>query len=169
MIIVHLSYGLTLISSCTNWREAISEKRTLKLKIPPFVLTKIFAKQLVLVVKSIFKFNDSRRKTLGGWIITYIRVGDVPRWLTHETKASEVARLALGPFILLGAGGVVAGEVEIAFRSQSLFKPISDQTGSDINWRTGEDDQRRRMNESQSKFLDETWPISQNWPDTPLF
>jgi hypothetical protein len=38
----------------------------------------------------------------------------VPRRLAHETKAGEVARLALGLLILLGAGGVVAGEVEVA-------------------------------------------------------
>jgi hypothetical protein len=38
----------------------------------------------------------------------------VPRWLAHEAKAGEVARLALEPLILLGAGGVVAGEVEVA-------------------------------------------------------
>jgi hypothetical protein len=91
-------------------------KRTLKLKILPFVLTKNLAKQLILIAKSIFKLNDSQRKTLRGWIITYIRVEvrDVPRWLTHEAKAGEVARLALGPLILLGAGGVTAGEVEVA-------------------------------------------------------
>jgi hypothetical protein len=38
----------------------------------------------------------------------------VPRRLAHEAKAGEVARLVLGPLILLGAGGVVAGEVEVA-------------------------------------------------------
>jgi hypothetical protein len=38
----------------------------------------------------------------------------VPRRLTNEAKAGEVARLALGPLILLRAGGVVAGEVEVA-------------------------------------------------------
>jgi hypothetical protein len=76
---------------------------------------KNLTKQLVLVAKSIFKFGDSQRKTLGGWVITYIRVGvrDVPRWLDLEAKAGEVAHLALGPLILLGAGGVVAGEVEV--------------------------------------------------------
>jgi hypothetical protein len=37
----------------------------------------------------------------------------VPRRLAHEAKAGEVARLAFGPLILLGAGGVVAGEVEV--------------------------------------------------------
>jgi hypothetical protein len=37
----------------------------------------------------------------------------VPRQLTHEAKASEVASLALGPLIVLGAGGVVTGEVEV--------------------------------------------------------
>jgi hypothetical protein len=38
----------------------------------------------------------------------------VPRRLAHEAKTGEVACLALGPLILLGARGVVAGEVEIA-------------------------------------------------------
>jgi hypothetical protein len=38
----------------------------------------------------------------------------VPQRLAHEAKAGEVARLALGPLILLGAGGVVTGEVEVA-------------------------------------------------------
>jgi hypothetical protein len=37
----------------------------------------------------------------------------VPQRLAHEAKAGEVARLALRPLILLGAGGVVAREVEI--------------------------------------------------------
>jgi hypothetical protein len=31
----------------------------------------------------------------------------------HEAKTVEVAHLALGPLILLGAGGVIAGEVEV--------------------------------------------------------
>jgi hypothetical protein len=38
----------------------------------------------------------------------------VPRRLAHEAKAGEVAHLALGSLILLGAGGVIAGEVEVA-------------------------------------------------------
>jgi hypothetical protein len=38
----------------------------------------------------------------------------VPRQLAHEAKSGEVTHLALGPLILLGAGGVVAGEVEVA-------------------------------------------------------
>jgi hypothetical protein len=38
----------------------------------------------------------------------------VPRRLAHEAKAGEVARLALGPLILLEAEGVVAEEVEVA-------------------------------------------------------
>jgi uncharacterized membrane protein YoaK (UPF0700 family) len=38
----------------------------------------------------------------------------MPRRLAHEAKVGEVARLALGPLILLGAGGVVVGEVEVA-------------------------------------------------------
>jgi hypothetical protein len=33
--------------------------------------------------------------------------------LAHEAKASEVARLALGPLIFLRAGGVIAGEVKV--------------------------------------------------------
>jgi hypothetical protein len=116
MIIVHLSHGLTLISSYADQREAISEKRTLKLKIQLFVLMKKLTKQLVLIAKSIFKFDDLQRKTLGGWVITYIGVGvrDVSQWLTHEAKADEVVCLALGPLILLEAGGVITGEVEVA-------------------------------------------------------
>jgi hypothetical protein len=84
-----------------------------KLKIQFFVLAKNLTKQLVSVGKSIFKFGDSQRKTLRGWVITYIGVRDVPRWLAHEAKAGEVARLALVPLILLGAGGVVAREAEV--------------------------------------------------------
>jgi hypothetical protein len=38
----------------------------------------------------------------------------VPRRLAHEAEAGEVARLVLGPLILLRAGGVIAGEVEVA-------------------------------------------------------
>ena len=38
----------------------------------------------------------------------------MPRQLAHEAKAGEVASLALGPLILLRAGGVIAGEVEVA-------------------------------------------------------
>jgi hypothetical protein len=41
-------------------------KRTLKLKIQLFVLTKNLAKQLVLNAKGILMFGDSQRKTLGG-------------------------------------------------------------------------------------------------------
>jgi uncharacterized membrane protein YoaK (UPF0700 family) len=37
----------------------------------------------------------------------------VPQRLAHEAKAGEVARLVLGPLILLEAGGVIAGEVEV--------------------------------------------------------
>jgi hypothetical protein len=35
------------------------------------------------------------------------------RRLAHEAKTGEVVHLALGPLILLGAGGVVAGEVNV--------------------------------------------------------
>jgi hypothetical protein len=38
----------------------------------------------------------------------------VSRRLAHVAKAGEVARLALGPLILLGAGGVIDREVEVA-------------------------------------------------------
>jgi hypothetical protein len=38
----------------------------------------------------------------------------VPRRLAHEAKAGEVAHLTLEHLILLGAGGVAAGEVEVA-------------------------------------------------------
>jgi hypothetical protein len=91
-------------------------KGTLKLKIQLFVLMKNLTKQLVLIAKGILKLNDSQRSTIGGWIITYIRVGvrDVSRRLTHEAKAGEVNCLALGPLILLWAGGVIAKEVEVA-------------------------------------------------------
>jgi hypothetical protein len=41
-------------------------KRTLKLKIQLFVLTEDLTKELVLVAKSIFKFSDLQKKTLGG-------------------------------------------------------------------------------------------------------
>jgi hypothetical protein len=80
-----------------------------------FVLTKNFIKQLVLIVKCILKLDDSRRKTLGGWIITYIgvRVRDASWSFAHDAKAGEVTCLALGPLILLWAGGVIAGEVEV--------------------------------------------------------
>jgi hypothetical protein len=37
----------------------------------------------------------------------------VPQRLAHEAKVSDVARLALGPLILLRDGGVVTGEVEV--------------------------------------------------------
>jgi uncharacterized membrane protein YoaK (UPF0700 family) len=38
----------------------------------------------------------------------------VSRRFSHEAKASEVAHLMLGPLILLRAGGVITGEVEVA-------------------------------------------------------
>jgi hypothetical protein len=38
----------------------------------------------------------------------------VSRSFAHEAKADEVTRLVLGPLILLEAGGVIAGEVEVA-------------------------------------------------------
>jgi hypothetical protein len=72
------------------------------------------AKQLVLVARSILKHSDSRKKTIGWQIITYIEVRDVCRRFAHEAKAGEVALLALGLLILLWARGVVTGEVEVA-------------------------------------------------------
>jgi hypothetical protein len=75
-----------------------------------------------LVANSILKLDDSQRKTLGGWIITYIRVRvrDVSQRLAHEAKAGEVACLALGPLILLWGGGVITGEVEVVEGSTRL-------------------------------------------------
>jgi hypothetical protein len=75
---------------------------------------KDLAKQLVLTTKGILKLDDSQRKTLGGWIITYIRVEDVSRRLAHEAKAGEVVCLTLGLLILLWARGVITGEVKVA-------------------------------------------------------
>jgi hypothetical protein len=37
----------------------------------------------------------------------------VPRRPAHEAKAGEVTHLALEPLILLGAGGVITGEVDV--------------------------------------------------------
>jgi hypothetical protein len=103
MIILQLSHGLTLISSCTDQREAISEKSTFKLKIQFLVLTKNLARQIVLVAQRTLKVGDSQGKNLGGYIITYIRAGveDVSRRLAHEEKADEVTWLALDLLILL--------------------------------------------------------------------
>jgi hypothetical protein len=69
-----------------------------------------------LIAKGILKLNDSKGKTLGGWIITYIRVrvGDVSWRLAHEAKAGEVVCLVLRLLILLWAEWVIAGEVEVA-------------------------------------------------------
>jgi hypothetical protein len=38
----------------------------------------------------------------------------VSRRLAHEAKVGEIVRVAIGPLILLGVGGVIAGEVEVA-------------------------------------------------------
>jgi hypothetical protein len=48
----------------------------------------------------------------------------VPRQLAHEAKAGEVPHLALGPLILLRAGGVIAGEVEVAKGGTRLGRHI---------------------------------------------
>jgi hypothetical protein len=57
----------------------------------------------------------SSSTTLDGYVITYIGVGvgDVSQRLTHEAKAGEVTLLALDLLILLWAGGVITGEVEV--------------------------------------------------------
>jgi hypothetical protein len=88
-------------------------KRTFKFKIQLFVLMKNFTKQFVLIAQGILKLDDSQGKTLGGQIITYIRVRDVSWRLAHEAKASEVAWHALDLLILLWAEGVIAGKVKV--------------------------------------------------------
>jgi hypothetical protein len=106
------------------------ERSTFKLKIQHFVFTKNLAKQLVLIAKGILKLDDSQRKTLGGWIITYIkvRVGDVSWRLAHEAKAGEVVYLALGLvlLILLWAGGVITREVEVVEGSTRMGHHLLD-------------------------------------------
>jgi hypothetical protein len=65
MIILQVSHGLALISSCADRREAISEeKNTFKLKIQFLVFMKNYVKQLVLIAKGTLKLGDSQRKTL---------------------------------------------------------------------------------------------------------
>jgi hypothetical protein len=102
--------------------EKQSQKSTFKLKIQLFIFTKNLAKQLVLIAKGILKLDDSKGKTLGGWVITYIRVGvrDVSQRLAHEAMAGEVVCLALWLLILLWAGGVITREVEVAEGSTRL-------------------------------------------------
>jgi hypothetical protein len=116
---------VTWFGTCIIVRRSKSSnfgRSTFKLKIQLFVFAKNLAKQLVLIAKGILKLNDSKGKTLGGWIITYIRVGvgDVLWRPAHEAKAGEVACLALGLLILLWAGGVIAGEVEVTKGSTRL-------------------------------------------------
>jgi hypothetical protein len=91
-------------------------RSTFQLKIQLFILTKILAKQLVLVAKGILKLNDSKGKTLREWIITYIgvRVGDVSQRLALEAKAGEVVCLVLALLNLLWAGEVIARETMVA-------------------------------------------------------
>jgi hypothetical protein len=88
-------------------------RRTFKLKIQLFVFTKNFVKQLVLIAKNILKLDDSKGNTLGGWIITYIRVRDMSWRFAYETKVGEVISFALGLLIFLWAGGVITEEIEI--------------------------------------------------------
>jgi hypothetical protein len=79
----------------SNFRKGI-----LKLKIQLLVLMKHFVKQLILITQSILKLGNSQRKIVEGYIITYIGVGDVSRRLAHDTKAGEVALIALDLLIL---------------------------------------------------------------------
>jgi hypothetical protein len=89
--------------------------RTLKLKIQLLVFTENLTKQLILIAQSTLKLGDSQRKTLRGYIITYIRVevGDVSCRFAHEAKVGEVTLLALDLRILLWAWGVITGEVKV--------------------------------------------------------
>jgi hypothetical protein len=70
-------------------------------KIPePYCLVKIrllenLAKQFILIAQGILKLDDSQRRILRGYIITYIRVGDVSQRFTHKAKAGEVTLLVL--------------------------------------------------------------------------
>jgi hypothetical protein len=57
---------LALISSCTDRREAISEKTLASSRFNFLFSQKNLAKQLVLVAKGIFKLGGSQRKTLEG-------------------------------------------------------------------------------------------------------
>jgi hypothetical protein len=61
------------------------------------------ANQLILVANGILKLDDSQKKTIKGYIITYIRVrvGDVSRRFAHELKVGEVVWLALDLLIPL--------------------------------------------------------------------
>jgi hypothetical protein len=65
MIIVQLSHGFTLVSSCVDQRETISEK-VLSSSRFSFVLMKNLAKQFVLIAQGILKLDDSQGKALGG-------------------------------------------------------------------------------------------------------
>jgi hypothetical protein len=49
---------------------------TFKFKIQFLVLTKNLVKHFVLIAQGILKLDDYQGKTLGGYIITYIRVRD---------------------------------------------------------------------------------------------
>jgi hypothetical protein len=112
MIIVQLSHALALISSCTDRREAISEEALSKFKIGFLFSRKNLQSKLSWLQRAL---DDSQRKTLRGWIITYIgvRVGDVSWRLAHEAKAGEVTWLALVLLIILWAGGVITREVKV--------------------------------------------------------
>jgi hypothetical protein len=76
---------------CARIKEKQSHKKAFKFKIKLLIFMKIFTEQLILVAKGTLKLNNSQRKALGEWIITYIRVGvrDISRRLIHETKAGE--------------------------------------------------------------------------------
>jgi hypothetical protein len=63
-------------------------RSTFKLKIQLFVCTKNLAKQLVFVVKGIFKLNDSQRKML-----SYCSLEDVDKEDNANSKVDETVVL----------------------------------------------------------------------------
>jgi hypothetical protein len=60
------SRRLALISSCIDWREAISAKEFSSSRFNFFVLVENLAKQLILVAQSILKLDNLGRRTLEG-------------------------------------------------------------------------------------------------------
>jgi hypothetical protein len=73
--------------------------------------------------------------------------------LTQKIVASSV--LLITKILSIKDHKLYGTFLHVAFGSQSLLKPTSDQIGSDTNRRTGEGDQKG-VNGSQSKFLDGT-------------
>jgi hypothetical protein len=102
MIILQLSHSLALISSCTDQREAISEKH-FQVQDSAFCSHKKPCKENYPNCTKHFQARQLSKKDCRGYIITYIgvRVGDVSRRLAREVKAGEVALLTLDLLILL--------------------------------------------------------------------